>query len=52
LLLLQVFGLPQSFGSIFLGEVFCSYLSVFNESQESATVVSVTAELQVSAGQY
>lgn len=42
----EVFGLPQSFGSIFLGEVFCSYLSVFNESQESATVVSVTAELQ------
>ena len=43
----QVFGLPQSFGSIFLGEVFCSYLSVFNESQDSATAVSVTAELQV-----
>lgn len=42
----EVFGLPQSFGSIFLGEVFCSYLSVFNESQDSATAVSVTAELQ------
>eukprot|EP00040_Diaphanoeca_grandis_P026081 m.145461 g.145461 ORF g.145461 m.145461 type:complete len:443 (+) comp30442_c0_seq2:1025-2353(+) len=42
----EVFGLPQSFGSIFLGEVFCSYLSLHNDSTEGATDVSVVAELQ------
>eukprot|EP00041_Stephanoeca_diplocostata_P002559 m.28037 g.28037 ORF g.28037 m.28037 type:complete len:497 (-) comp13519_c0_seq1:26-1516(-) len=38
--------LPQSFGSIFLGEMFSSYLSLHNESLEECHDVSVTAELQ------
>eukprot|EP00038_Savillea_parva_P022607 m.38076 g.38076 ORF g.38076 m.38076 type:complete len:459 (-) comp5613_c0_seq1:102-1478(-) len=42
----EVCTLPQSFGSIFLGEVFSCYLSLHNESEETCTDVMVTAELQ------
>mmetsp|Transcript_7599 Transcript_7599/g.19602 ORF Transcript_7599/g.19602 Transcript_7599/m.19602 type:complete len:472 (+) Transcript_7599:14-1429(+) len=42
----EVCTLPQSFGSIFLGEIFSCYLSLNNESTETCTDVMVTAELQ------
>eukprot|EP00035_Acanthoeca_spectabilis_P036467 m.39723 g.39723 ORF g.39723 m.39723 type:complete len:465 (-) comp7994_c0_seq2:42-1436(-) len=42
----EVCILPQSFGSIFLGEMFSCYLSLHNESKENCTDVMVTAELQ------
>ncbi|XP_037078208.1 trafficking protein particle complex subunit 13-like isoform X2 [Pollicipes pollicipes] len=38
--------LPQSFGSIYLGETFSCYLSVHNHSSEPASDVTVRAELQ------
>uniref|UniRef100_H2ZJW1 Trafficking protein particle complex subunit 13 n=1 Tax=Ciona savignyi TaxID=51511 RepID=H2ZJW1_CIOSA len=38
--------LPHSFGNIFLGETFVSYLSVNNESGSDVTSVSLTADLQ------
>jgi hypothetical protein len=41
--------LPQSFGSIFLGETFTSYVIAHNESGEKVTNVVVKAELQMKA---
>lgn len=38
--------LPQTFGSIYLGETFCSYISVSNSSGHEVTQVGVKAELQ------
>jgi hypothetical protein len=38
--------LPQTFGSIYLGETFCSYISVSNSSVHEVTQVVVKAELQ------
>eukprot|EP00271_Cylindrocystis_brebissonii_P015586 TRINITY_DN38520_c0_g1_i1.p1 TRINITY_DN38520_c0_g1~~TRINITY_DN38520_c0_g1_i1.p1 ORF type:complete len:454 (-),score=82.78 TRINITY_DN38520_c0_g1_i1:56-1417(-) len=38
--------LPQAFGSIYLGETFCSYISVGNHTNQSVTNVQVKAELQ------
>lgn len=38
--------LPQAFGSIYLGETFCSYVSVSNHSDHDVTSVTVRAELQ------
>jgi len=42
----QMLLLPQSFGSIYLGETFSCYLSVHNHSGETAADVTVRAELQ------
>jgi len=38
--------LPQSFGSIYLGETFSSYVCVHNDSTENARNISVKADLQ------
>mmetsp|Transcript_130 Transcript_130/g.468 ORF Transcript_130/g.468 Transcript_130/m.468 type:complete len:451 (+) Transcript_130:290-1642(+) len=38
--------LPQSFGTIYLGETFCSYISVVNYSDEVVTSVVIKAEVQ------
>ncbi|CAI7861327.1 unnamed protein product, partial [Closterium sp. NIES-53] len=38
--------LPQSFGSIHLGETFCSYISVGNHSDRHVSNVVIKAELQ------
>ena len=45
----ELLMLPQSFGSIFLGETFVSYLSVNNESSSSVLSVSLKADLQTSS---
>nr|XP_039260006.1 trafficking protein particle complex subunit 13-like [Styela clava] len=42
----QLLSLPQSFGNIFLGETFVSYISVHNDSTQEATDVVVKADLQ------
>lgn len=42
----QLLVLPQSFGNIFLGETFVSYVTVHNDSNENATEVVVKADLQ------
>lgn len=42
----QLLSLPQSFGNIFLGETFVSYISVHNDSSQDATDVIVKADLQ------
>lgn len=44
----QLMVLPQSFGSIYLGEIFSSYLCVHNGSQQVVSNVSVKADLQTS----
>ncbi|KAH7306725.1 hypothetical protein KP509_22G026700 [Ceratopteris richardii] len=38
--------LPQSFGSIFLGETFCSYISVANHTRLDVRDVVIKAEIQ------
>ncbi|KAK9785606.1 hypothetical protein WJX73_006078 [Symbiochloris irregularis] len=38
--------LPQSFGVIYLGEAFCTYISVSNTSSEPVTNIVIKAELQ------
>ncbi|XP_038979664.1 trafficking protein particle complex subunit 13 isoform X2 [Phoenix dactylifera] len=38
--------LPQSFGAIFLGETFCSYISINNSSNFEARDVVIKAEMQ------
>jgi hypothetical protein len=38
--------LPQSFGTIYLGETFTSYISVGNHSDRPVTAVGIKAELQ------
>ncbi|KAL3677934.1 hypothetical protein R1sor_020890 [Riccia sorocarpa] len=38
--------LPQTFGSIYLGETFCSYISVGNHTNHDVRDVGVKAELQ------
>lgn len=38
--------LPQTFGSIYLGESFCSYISVGNHSSHDVRDVGIKAELQ------
>ena len=43
----DVVTLPQSFGSIFLGETFTSYVIAHNESREKVTNIVVKAELQM-----
>lgn len=42
----QLLVLPQSFGNIFLGETFVSYVTVHNDSNEDATEIVVKADLQ------
>ncbi|GAB6022120.1 hypothetical protein CHUAL_006262 [Chamberlinius hualienensis] len=41
--------LPQSFGNIYLGETFTSYISVNNDSNQSVRDVSIKADLQTSS---
>jgi hypothetical protein len=38
--------LPQSFGAIYLGETFCSYISVNNSSTSEVRDVTIKAEIQ------
>lgn len=38
--------LPQSFGAIYLGETFCSYISINNSSDIEVRDVSIKAEIQ------
>lgn len=38
--------LPQSFGAIYLGETFCSYISVNNSSTSQVRDVTIKAEIQ------
>lgn len=38
--------LPQSFGAIYLGETFCSYISINNSSSSEAKDVIIKAEIQ------
>ncbi|KAL9662032.1 hypothetical protein QQ045_026860 [Rhodiola kirilowii] len=38
--------LPQSFGAIYLGETFCSYISINNSSKFEATDVVIKAEMR------
>eukprot|EP00128_Syssomonas_multiformis_P012526 Colp12_sorted_trinity150504_noHs@24358 len=45
----ETLTLPQNFGTIFLGQVFSSYVSVHNDSQFVTKDVSVKAELQTSS---
>jgi len=42
----QLLVLPQSFGNIYLGETFSSYVCVHNDSTEVCRAVSVRADLQ------
>ncbi|XP_058805357.1 trafficking protein particle complex subunit 13 [Phymastichus coffea] len=44
----QFMVLPQSFGNIYLGEIFSSYLCVHNGSHQSVKDVTVKADLQTS----
>ncbi|XP_020287936.1 trafficking protein particle complex subunit 13 isoform X2 [Pseudomyrmex gracilis] len=44
----QFMVLPQSFGNIYLGEIFSSYLCVHNGSNQTVENVSVKADLQTS----
>ena len=41
--------LPQSFGNIYLGETFSSYVCVHNDSTEECTGVTVRADLQTAS---
>lgn len=41
--------LPQSFGNIYLGETFSSYICVHNDSAQSAKDVTLKADLQISS---
>jgi len=41
--------LPQSFGSIFLGETFVCYLSINNDSDKSTSNITLKADLQTSS---
>ncbi|KAJ9578659.1 hypothetical protein L9F63_005149 [Diploptera punctata] len=45
----QFLLLPQSFGNIYLGETFSSYICVHNDSNQIAKDVSVKADLQTSS---
>jgi hypothetical protein len=45
----QLLKLPSSFGNIYLGETFTSYLSISNESSHAVTDVSIKVELQTSS---
>jgi len=38
--------LPQTFGNIYLGEIFSSFVSVVNHSEEAVTSVTLKAEVQ------
>jgi len=42
----QALVLPQSFGNIYLGETFCSYVSLHNDSTRSCTNVALSCDLQ------
>jgi hypothetical protein len=44
--------LPSSFGNIYLGETFSSYVSVNNESNQVITSVSIKAELQTTSQRF
>ncbi|XP_033210582.1 trafficking protein particle complex subunit 13 [Belonocnema kinseyi] len=44
----QFMVLPQSFGNIYLGEIFSSYLCVHNGSSQLVTNITVKADLQTS----
>ena len=44
------FILPDSFGNIYLGEVFCSYISVLNQYSHDLRSVGLTAQLQTPNG--
>lgn len=44
----QFMVLPQSFGNIYLGEIFSSYLCVHNGSNQTVKNVNVKADLQTS----
>lgn len=41
--------LPTSFGSIYVGEEFVSYISIFNSSNAPITALSIKAELQTTS---
>ncbi|XP_054278638.1 trafficking protein particle complex subunit 13-like [Macrosteles quadrilineatus] len=45
----QFLLLPQSFGNIYLGETFSSYICVHNDSTQSAKDVTLKADLQTSS---
>ncbi|XP_046661786.1 trafficking protein particle complex subunit 13-like isoform X1 [Homalodisca vitripennis] len=45
----QLLLLPQSFGNIYLGETFSSYICVHNDSTQSAKDVTLKADLQTSS---
>jgi len=45
----QLMMIPQSFGNIYLGETFSSYMFTHNDSNDSARYVSVRADLQTSS---
>ena len=44
------FILPDNFGDIFLGETFCSYISVLNQHAHNLSNVGLTAQLQTPNG--
>eukprot|EP01104_Vermistella_antarctica_P011831 TRINITY_DN3343_c0_g1_i2.p1 TRINITY_DN3343_c0_g1~~TRINITY_DN3343_c0_g1_i2.p1 ORF type:complete len:384 (+),score=86.03 TRINITY_DN3343_c0_g1_i2:315-1466(+) len=44
--LTEMLTLPSSFGTIYLGEMFCSYISVNNSSGSDVSLVGIKAELQ------
>jgi len=40
--------LPQAFGNIYLGETFCSYICIHNDSTEECKKITLKADLQTS----
>ncbi|XP_074991701.1 trafficking protein particle complex subunit 13-like [Calonectris borealis] len=49
LMLGEMLTLPQNFGNIFLGEMFSSYISVHNDSNQVVKDILVKADLQTSS---
>ncbi|XP_075581866.1 trafficking protein particle complex subunit 13-like [Pelecanus crispus] len=49
LMLGEILTLPQNFGNIFLGEMFSSYISVHNDSNQVVKDILVKADLQASS---
>lgn len=45
----ELFVLPQSFGNIFLGEVFSSYVTVHNDSNQPVKDIVIKTDLQTSS---
>jgi len=45
----ELFVLPQTFGNIFLGEVFSSYVSVHNDSNQPVKDIVIKTDLQTSS---